>query len=435
MQTHLKNRQQQRQNYRDDLPGAARVDDSVAAGFDDSKSKKRGIIIPRLWGKAEKSRDVVALSIVFLLTFFLSYSLTSSSSSFESNSFGPAVQRGLALRKKFAEQSSASSNPHAYRYSNSHHALEYSTRRQLLASAYPEIDEISPPVTTCSVTGEPYVVQGADTAGDFGSRMCCSSYYATEVTFCGYTTTPPSFEYAMHVTSGKTWGSTTSISSGATETGEGDCKTYDTSAAPAKICVYTECQTTDMADCTFSEHSVTFTHAPWPSPPPPPSPPPAQAAVDASMELTGYNAAEFGEAQKTAFKKGMAAYLNVGADAITVKSVTNVVDASRRKLQAATDKVKIEFTVETTTYADISDVEEKLVTEDSTKLNEMVTTLSAQADLTVTAVTAPVSLTKLAPPPSPPPEAQTIISGAIPRLTRLLSIVSLLCAVSMTYVL
>ena len=442
MQTHLKNRQQQRQNYRDDLPGAARVDDSVAAGFDDSKSKKRGIIIPRPfffsrggWGKAEKSRDVVALSIVFLLTFFLSYSLTSSSSSFESNSFGPAVQRGLALRKKFAEQSSASSNPHAYRYSNSHHALEYSTRRQLLASAYPEIDEISPPVTTCSVTGESYVVQGADTAGDFGSRMCCSSYYATEVTFCGYTTTPPSFEYAMHVTSGKTWGSTTSISSGATETGEGDCKTYDTSAAPAKICVYTECQTTDMADCTFSEHSVTFTHAPWPSPPPPPSPPPAQAAVDATMELTGYSAAEFGEAQKTAFKKGMAAYLNVGADAITVKSVTNVVDASRRKLQAATDKVKIEFTVETTTYADISDVEEKLVTEDSTKLNEMVTTLSAQADLTVTAVTAPVSLTKLAPPPSPPPEAQTVISGAMPRLTRLLSIASLVCAVSMTYVL
>jgi hypothetical protein len=435
MQTHLKSRQQQRQSYRDDFPVAARVDDSVAADFDDSKSKKR-VNTPRLffWRKAKKSRDVVALSIVFLLTFFLSYSLTSSSSSssFESNSFGPAVQRGLALRKKFAEQSAASSN-HAYRYSNSHHALEYSTRRQLLATAYPEIDEISPPVTTCSVTGESYVVQGADTAGDFGSRMCCSSYYATEVTFCGYTTTAPSFEYAMHVTSGRT--STTSISSGATETGEGDCKTYDTSAAPAKICVYTECQTTDMADCTFSEHSVTFTHAPWPSPPPTPSPPPAQAAVDATMELTGYSAAEFGEAQKTAFKKGMAAYLNVGADAITVKSVIDVVDASRRKLQAATDKVKIEFTVETTTYADISDVEEKLVTEDSTKLNEMVTTLSAQADLTVTAVTAPVSLTKLAPPPSPPPEAQTIISGAIPRLTRLLSIVSLLCAVSMTYVL
>ena len=140
---------------------AARVDDSVAADFDDSKSKKR-VYTPRLffwWRKAKKSRDVVALSIVFLLTFFLSYSLTSSSSSssFESNSFGPAVQRGLALRKKFAEQSAASSN-HAYRYSNSHHALEYSTRRQLLATAYPEIDEFHLQ-TTCSVTGESYVVQ------------------------------------------------------------------------------------------------------------------------------------------------------------------------------------------------------------------------------------------------------------------------------------
>ena len=56
-----------------------------------------------------------------------------------------------------------------------------------------------------------------------------------------------------------------------------------------------------------------------------------------------------------------------------------------------------------TTFADISTVEEKLVTEDATKLNNIKNTLSAQADLTVTAITAPVSLTKLAPPPSPPP--------------------------------
>ena len=120
------------------------------------------------------------------------------------------------------------------------------------------------------------------------------------------------------------------------------------------------------------------------------------------MELTGYNAAEFGDAQKTAFKNGMASYLNVDAAAITV---TNVIDvaSSGRKLQAATDKVSVEFTVKMTTFADISTVEEKLVTEDATKLNNIKNTLSAQADLTVTAITAPVSLTKLAPPPSPPP--------------------------------
>ena len=56
MQTHLKSRQQQRQSYRDDFPVAARVDDSVAADFDDSKSKKR-VNTPRLffwWRKAKK---------------------------------------------------------------------------------------------------------------------------------------------------------------------------------------------------------------------------------------------------------------------------------------------------------------------------------------------------------------------------------------------
>ena len=77
-------------------------------------------------------------------------------------------------------------------------------------------------------------------------------------------------------------------------------------------------RTTDTSDCTFPEHKVTFTHSPFPPPPPPSPPPPAQAAVEATMELTGYNAAEFGDAQKTAFKNGMASYLNVDAAAITV---------------------------------------------------------------------------------------------------------------------
>lgn len=439
MQTHSNNRPQQRHAKANAFK--ARV---VFDGLDCCESTQLNIKRPRLktsfWGKAlcEKSSryDVVQLSIVLVLTFFLSYSLTSApsaSSAAQSKSFGgERVQRGLALRKKYAEQSEHSRNRGMYRHG--HNALEYSTRRQML-EAHRTIDEIAPPETTCDGSTGSYVVQGFDTAGDFGSRMCCSSYYATEVTFCGYGSQKPGFEYAMHVTSDKT--STTSISAEATATGTGDCKTYDTSAAPAKICVYTECQTTDYSDCSFSQHSVTFTHAPWPSPPPsppPPSPPPAQAAIEATMELTGYSVAEFGEAQKTAFKKGMAAYLNVDASAITVTSVSNVVDVNRRKLQAATDKVKVEFTVKTTTYADISDVEEKLVTKDSRKLNEMVTTLSAQADLTVTAVTAPVSLTKLAPPPSPPPpEARIFTSGATPCLTRLLSIASIAFAVSMTY--
>ena len=350
-----------------------------------------------LSSSSRAAREIVALATVFLLTFYVSYSRTTTTTT----TYTPS-QRGLEMRKYYAEQW----KENKYRYlthAGRHRLVEYSSsaKRKLLASyVTSDIEEVTPPETTCNSGSGSYVVSGADTAGDFGARMCCSSYYATKVEYCGwYDTNKPSFDYLIHVTSGKT--STDSISSSATDLTKGDCKSYEPDA-PAKICVYTECQTTDKSDCTFTEHKVTFTHSPFPSPPPPSPPPPAQAAVEATMELTGYNAAEFGVAQKTAFKNGMASYLNVDAAAITV---TNVIDvaSSGRKLQAATDKVSVEFTVKMTTFADISTVEEKLVTEDATKLNDIKNTLSAQADLTVTAITAPVSLTKLAPPPSPPP--------------------------------
>lgn len=350
-----------------------------------------------LSSSSRAAREIVALATVFLLTFYVSYSRTTTTTT----TYTPS-QRGLEMRKYYAEQ--WKENKYKYlTHAGRHRLVEYSSsaKRKLLASyVTSDIEEVTPPETTCNSGSGSYVVSGADTAGDFGARMCCSSYYATKVEYCGwYDTNKPSFDYLIHVTSGKT--STDSISSSATDLTKGDCKSYEPDA-PAKICVYTECQTTDKSDCTFPDHKVTFTHSPFPSPPPPSPPPPAQAAVEATMELTGYNAAEFGVAQKTAFKNGMASYLNVDAAAITV---TNVIDvaSSGRKLQAATDKVSVEFTVKMTTFADISTVEEKLVTEDATKLNDIKNTLSAQADLTVTAITAPVSLTKLAPPPSPPP--------------------------------
>jgi hypothetical protein len=405
--TLLKNRQQR-------LPmdgGApdATLNASSSLGKYDAKSKPsfRGSSINvnphrATWWKSLSSssraaREIVALATVFLLTFYVSYSRTTTTTT----TYTPS-QRGLEMRKYYAEQ--WKENKYKYlTHAGRHRLVEYSSsaKRKLLASyVTSDIEEVTPPETTCNSGSGSYVVSGADTAGDFGARMCCSSYYATKVEYCGwYDTNKPSFDYLIHVTSGKT--STDSISSSATDLTKGDCKSYEPDA-PAKICVYTECQTTDKSDCTFTEHKVTFTHSPFPSPPPPSPPPPAQAAVEATMELTGYNAAEFGVAQKTAFKNGMASYLNVDAAAITV---TNVIDvaSSGRKLQAATDKVSVEFTVKMTTFADISTVEEKLVTEDATKLNDIKNTLSAQADLTVTAITAPVSLTKLAPPPSPPP--------------------------------
>ena len=411
----LKNRQQR-------LPmdgGApdATLNASSSLGKYDAKSKPpsfRGSINVNphraTWWKSLSSssraaREIVALATVFLLTFYVSYSRTTTTTT----TYTPS-QRGLEMRKYYAEQ--WKENKYKYlTHAGRHRLVEYSSsaKRKLLGvHMTSSIDEVTPPETTCNSGSSSYVVSGADTAGDFGARMCCSSYYATKVEYCGYeTTNKPSFNYLIHVTSDKT--STASISSSATNLTDGDCKSYEPDA-PAKICVYTECQTTDTSDCTFPEHKVTFTHSPFPSPPPPSPPPPAQAAVEATMELTGYNAAEFGDAQKTAFKNGMASYLNVDAAAITV---TNVIDvaSSGRKLQAATDKVSVEFTVKMTTFADISTVEEKLVTEDATKLNDIKNTLSAQADLTVTAITAPVSLTKLAPPPSPPPPSPPPNSG------------------------
>merc|ERR1712072_1098286 len=357
------------------------------------------------WKSSSRAaREIVALASVFLLAFYVSYSRTTTTR----GAYTPS-QRGLDMRKYYAEQW----KENKYRYlthAGRHRLLEYSSAHKLLdVHVTSSIEEVTPPETTCNSGSGSYVVSGADTEGDFGARMCCSSYYATKVEYCGYDTSKPSFNYTIHVTSNKT--STASISSSASSLSEGDCKSYEPDE-PAKICVYTECQTTDTSYCTFPEHKVTFTHSPFPSPPSPSPPPPAQAAVEATMELTGYNAADFGDAQKTAFKNGMASYLNVDAAAITV---TNVIDvaSSGRKLQAATDKVSVEFTVKMTTFADISTVEEKLVTEDTTKLNDIKNTLSAQADLTVTAITAPVSLTKLAPPPSPPPPSPPPNSGIL----------------------
>ena len=121
-----------------------------------------------------------------------------------------------------------------------------------------QTDYVTPSATTCGSTGS-YTVPGADTAGDYGGRMCCSAYYATAVTYCGATedTISYSFEYDMYVTAGEN--SQTSISSGATLTGSGDCKTYDTAANPAKICLLSVCESTDTSDCAFTHHSVTFT--------------------------------------------------------------------------------------------------------------------------------------------------------------------------------
>jgi hypothetical protein len=126
------------------------------------------------------------------------------------------------------------------------------------------------------------------------------------------------------------------------------------------------------------------------------------------LELSGYSVATFLDARKTAFIAGMASYLAVEVDKITITDITDVVfsgaddDNYRRRKLTATNAVQVDFKVETSSFANLAVVETKLVTDDATNL---VAALDGQADLTVTAssIKAPITVVKLAPPPSPPP--------------------------------
>ena len=235
-----------------------------------------------------KKRDTIVFAFVFLLTYYLSFSWTTSG---RVHNTSVSSERALELRAKYAKLAKAEKERALKRYGYhggghslggnhvGHHILEYSsplpesssssssygigafervTRKMLATYVTGQTDYVTPSATTCGSTGS-YTVPGADTAGDYGGRMCCSAYYATAVTYCGATedTISYSFEYDMYVTAGEN--SQTSISSGATLTGSGDCKTYDTAANPAKICVLSVCESTDTSDCAFTHHSVTFT--------------------------------------------------------------------------------------------------------------------------------------------------------------------------------
>ena len=136
--------------------------------------------------------------------------------------------------------------------------------------------------------------------------------------------------------------------------------------------------------------------------------PTSVAAIESSLELSPYSVATFLDAQKTAFIAGMASYLAVEVDKITITDITDVVfsgaddDNYRRRKLTATNAVQVDFKVETSSFANLAVVETKLVTDDATNL---VAALDGQADLTVTvsSIKAPITVVKLAPPPSPPP--------------------------------
>jgi hypothetical protein len=197
----------------------------------------------------------------------------------------------------------------------------------------------------------------------------------------------------------------------------GDCTS---TLASGSTCQPT-CNTGYTVSGTSSCLAGTFTTAVCsvaPSPPPPSPPPPAAAAVQAEMQLTGYSAAEFDDDKKTNFKTGMAKYLGVDSAAITITSVVDVT-AGRRKLSAVDSVLKVEFTVEATTFSDTTALETKLVVTDVTTMeNELIS-----AGLAVSNIVAPTTITALAPPPSPPPSPPPPASTS-----PLLSVVKLIAA-------
>ena len=197
----------------------------------------------------------------------------------------------------------------------------------------------------------------------------------------------------------------------------GDCTS---TLASGSTCQPT-CNTGYTVSGTSSCLAETFTTAECsvaPSPPPPSPPPPAAAAVQAEMQLTGYSAAEFDDDKKTNFKTGMAKYLGVDSAAITITSVVDVT-AGRRKLSAVDSVLKVEFTVEATTFSDTTALETKLVVTDVTTMK----TELISAGLAVSNIVAPTTITALAPPPSPPPSPPPPASTS-----PLLSVVKLIAA-------
>ncbi|CAL6292304.1 unnamed protein product [Bathycoccus prasinos] len=197
----------------------------------------------------------------------------------------------------------------------------------------------------------------------------------------------------------------------------GDCTS---TLASGSTCQPT-CNTGYTVSGTSSCLAGTFTTAECsvaPSPPPPSPPPPAAAAVQAEMQLTGYSAAEFDDDKKTNFKTGMAKYLGVDSAAITITSVVDVT-AGRRKLSAVDSVLKVEFTVEATTFSDTTALETKLVVTDVTTMK----TELISAGLAVSNIVAPTTITALAPPPSPPPSPPPPASTS-----PLLSVVKLIAA-------
>jgi len=143
---------------------------------------------------------------------------------------------------------------------------------------------------------------------------------------------------------------------------------------------------------------------PPPAPPPPPPPPPAQAAFKADLQFSGYTKAEMESSvsTQTKLKNGIAAFLNVTPDEITIDGFEEL--TTRRRNLLATF-VKVLFSVNAPTFA-VATTLAQTMNGMSTNSAALLTTMKTYGLPKTTALTVtplPANLGLLAPPPSPPP--------------------------------
>ena len=280
-------------------------------------------------------------------------------------------------------------------------------------------------LTAATCVADPCDASAAPTNGGVGNctSTLASSSMCQPTCDTGYTVSGTSSCSLGTLTAATCSANACDASAAPTNGGVGDCTSTLASGSKCQPTCDTGYTVSGTSSCTAG----TFTSALCtvaPSPPPPSPPPPAQAAVQATIQLTGYSSTEFDDAKQTAFKIGMGEYLSVDPTAITITSVTDVA-STRRKLLAADSVLNVEFTVEATTFSDTTSLETKLIVTDATDM----TTKLTSAGLTVSAIVPPTTITSLAPPPPPPPPPSPPPSPPLPSSSAsLLSIVELIAA-------
>ena len=154
---------------------------------------------------------------------------------------------------------------------------------------------------------------------------------------------------------------------------------------------------------------------PSPSPPPPlppfpppsnPPPPPGQAAIQTSVELSGYADREFGKSEKGMFRVAVANLLDVSSDSIVILSVTSDESSNglRRRGILQTGSLVVEFMIVTSTLEEANFLAGS-IQEVSSNAGRFEQELQNTGLTQITSASVSATIVTLAPPPSPPPSS------------------------------